>query len=269
MSGNEGDWNYGGQRANMEDESMRGTLAAQAQVIWPAERAILERRYGKELGCVLDLACGTGEILGRLRREFDCSRAIGIDLFDGHLRYAEPPVVRGDGYLLPFADETFDLVLVRHVLQALPDPVGLLADARRVLRPGGRIHVVAEDYLGLFFDDEHDPAVENHFLQVQPLFRAQGGTDLYQGRRSLRHLRAAGFQRIAIDPLFVDNLTADRDAFARIFRYWGEGYAATLAALTGSSVAEMERRFVRMAANAADPDRYCAWLLFALDGSKS
>jgi len=263
-----GDFDYGGQRANMEDDSMRGTLAAQARVVWPAEREIIRRRYGRQLGRVLDLACGTGEILGRLRRDFACSQAIGIDLFDGHLRHAEPPVVRADGYLLPFPDGSFDLVLVRHVLQALPDPVGLLAEARRVLRPGGRIHVVAEDYLGLFFDAD-DAAVENHFPEVQPLFRAEGGTDLYQGRRALRHLRAAGFEQVAIDPLFVDNQSADRDALASMFRFWGAGYAATLARMTGASVAEMERRFELMAENAADPDRYCAWLLFALDGTKS
>ena len=265
MSG--GDFDYGGQRANMEAESMRGTLAAQAEVIWPAERAILERRYGRRLGRVLDLACGTGEILRRLRDEFDCAPAIGIDLFDGHLRHAVPPVVRGDGYALPFREGSFDLVLVRHVLQALPDPVGLLAEARRVLVPGGRIHVVAEDYLGLFFDTD-DPAIENHFPEVQPLFRARGGTDLYQGRRAPRQLRDAGFNEVRVDPLFVDNRSADRGAFERIFRYWGEGYAATLAGLTGAPVEEMERRFAQMAANAADPDRYCAWLLFALDGRK-
>ena len=259
---------YGGQRANMEDDSMRGTLAAQAQVIWPAERTILERRYGRRLGRVLDLACGTGEILGRLRREFECAPAFGIDLFDGHLRHAEPPVVRGDGYRLPFPDDSFDLVLVRHVLQALPEPAGLLTEAHRVLRSGGRVHIVAEDYLGLFFDAD-DPLVENHFSEIQPLFRAQGGTDLYQGRRAFRQLRAAGFNQVAVDPLFVDNTTADREAFARIFRYWGQGYAETLARLTGRSVEEMQGRFDRMAANAADPDRYCAWLLFALDGRKS
>ena len=158
---------------------MRGTLAAQAQIVWGPEREILRRRYGERLGAVLDLGCGTGEILGRVRKEFECAGAVGVDLFHGHLRHARAPVAVGDGFRLPFAAETFDLVLVRHLLQALEDPVPLLAEARRVLRPGGRVHVVAEDYMALFFDTD-DPAVENHFAEVQPRFRERG-TDLYQG----------------------------------------------------------------------------------------
>ena len=82
---------YGGQRANMEDDSMRGTLAAQAEVVWPVERRILRGRYGADLGRVLDLGCGTGQILRRVREEFGC-RGVGVDLFAGHLRHATGPV---------------------------------------------------------------------------------------------------------------------------------------------------------------------------------
>jgi SAM-dependent methyltransferase len=258
---------YGGQRSNMEDESMRGTLAAQAEVLWGPESEILLRRCGRRLGRVLDLACGTGEILRRLRADFDWDIAVGVDLFAGHLRHAVSPVAHADGYHLPFGGGAFDLVLVRHLLQALPDPVGLLEEAHRVLAPGGHIHVVAEDYMGHFFDVD-DPAVENHFAEVQPEFLAHG-TDLYQGRRSVRQLRAAGFADVSVEPLFVDNQGSDREAFARIFRYWGEGYAATLAELTGREESEMRRRFDRMAENALDPERYCAWLLFALEARKN
>ena len=259
--------NYGGQRANMEDESMRGTLAAQAEVIWPIERRILVARYGNAPGRVLDVGCGTGEILRRLRNEFECSSAVGVDLFTGHLRHALSPVARADGHRLPFGEAAFDLVLVRHLLQALPDPVALLREAHRVLRPGGRIHVLAEDYMGLFFD-AGDAATENHFPEVQPPFRERG-TDLYEGRRTYRHLRQAGFQVDRVDPVLVDNLTADRGALAAIFHHWKEGYAATLADLTGRTEAEMRRRFEAMEANVLDPDRYCAWLLFALDARKN
>ena len=259
-----GGGDYGGQRANMEHDSMRATLAAQAQVVWGPEREILRRRHGERLGDVLDLGCGSGEILRRVREEFDCRRVVGVDLFHGHLRHAEPPVARGDGFRLPFADGTFDLVLVRHLLQALTDPVPLLAEARRVLRDKGRIHVVAEDYAAIFFDTD-DAATENHFSEVQPLFRERG-TDLYQGRRALRQLRAAGFDDVRIDPLFVSNQTADREAFARIFRHWGDGYADTLAELAGRTPEEMRRRFASMEKNALDPDRFCGWLLFALSG---
>ena len=238
---------------------MRDTLAAQVELIWPFEEPLLPDEPGR----LLDLACGTGEFLRRVRPR--CSFAVGVDLFAGHLQFAEGPVVCGNGLQLPFADATFDTVAVRHVLQALPDPVPLLAEARRVLRPGGRLHLIAEDYQGLFFDGP-DVAVENHFAEVAPLFRERG-TDLFQGRRAWRHLRDAGFADVAVRPLLVDNVRGDREAFHNVFRHWGEGYAATLAELTGRPLEEMERRFAAMAENASDPVRYCGWLLFAWSGT--
>jgi len=255
---------YGGQRRNMEDETMVGTLACQASVVWPQERAILARRHGLPLGRVLDLGCGTGEVLRRLRG--DCRLLVGLDLFPGHLRRAAPPVVCGDGFRAPFRSGAFDLVLVRHLLQALPDPVALLKEAHRLLRPGGHVHLLVEDYAAILFDDE-DYAVADHFREVAPRFRPHG-TDLYQGRRALRHLLEAGFRDVVVDPLLVDNLTADREQLAGVFHFWREGYAATLADLLGTTEDEVRRRFDRMIAAIRDERRYAAWLLFAVSASR-
>lgn len=262
MSG--GNLDYGGQRANMEHESMRGTLAAQANVIWPKEREILRRRHGARMGRVLDLACGTGEILRRVRAELRPGLAAGLDLFRGHL-LGQRGVVQGDGFRAPFRDGSFDLVLVRHVLQALPDPVALLREARRLLAPGGHAHLLVEDYAAILFDvDDYETA--DHFREVAPRFRARG-TDLYQGRRIVRHLREAGFKGIEVEPLLVDNLTADREELAKVFRWWCEGYATTLAEVSGRSEAEIRRRFAAMVDNVRDPGRYAAWLLLVVDAA--
>ena len=250
---------YGGQRANMEHDSMAGTLLWQARLIWPQERALLGRAIAPG-SRVLDLACGTGEILRRIRTEFEPSVAVGVDLFRGHLERAVPlPVAQADAHKLPFADRSFDLVCVRHLLQAIEDPVALLAEARRV---GRRIHLLVEDYAGLLFDLD-DMAAENHFVDVAPRFLSQG-TDLYQGRRALRHVRAAGFSEIAVQPLMIDNRTGNREAFSGVLRYWKLGYARTLAGLLGLGVEEVEGRFDAMISAVLDPDRYCAWLLFVL-----
>jgi ubiquinone/menaquinone biosynthesis C-methylase UbiE len=247
----------------MEDATMRGTLAAQANVIWPKEREILERRHGSRLGRVLDLACGTGEILRRVREEFRPRFATGVDLFRGHLLLARRPVVQGDGYRAPFRDASFDLVLVRHVLQALPDPVGLLREVRRLLAPGGRAHLLVEDYAAILFDTE-DYATADHFREVAPRFRERG-TDLYQGRRIVRHLREAGFTGITVEPLLVDNLSADREQLALVFHWWCEGYAAILSDVSGRPESEIRRRFATMIENVRDPNRYAAWLLLAVE----
>lgn len=53
------------------------------------------------------------------------------------------PVVSGDGARLPFADAGVGLVWCLHVLHHLPEPARVLAEVRRVLRPGG-VLVLAE-----------------------------------------------------------------------------------------------------------------------------
>jgi len=240
---------------------MVGTLAHQAAIIWPKERKVLRRMLGNGLGRVLDVGCGTGEILRRLRAEFETDLVVGLDLYGGHLRLAEPPVVLADGFRAPFPDGAFDTVLVRHLLQALADPVALLREARRL--SAGPVYLLVEDYLGLFFDAPDDDATTYTFAEVSPPFRPEG-TDLLQGRRAFRHLREAGFSHIEVEPVLVDTLNSDREVFARVFEYWREGYARKLAQLIGVDESETRRRFDRMAELARDPDRYTAWLLFAL-----
>ena len=243
---------------------MRGTLHYQAQAIWPLEREILARRVPKRLERVLDLACGTGRALSRFREDFEPKILVGVDLYRGHLVSAEPPVAQADGYALPFGADVFDLVLVRHVLQAIDDPIAIMREAHRVLTPGGRVHLLVEDYAAVIFDIEEEDDVD-FFAQVTPLFRKLG-TDLLQGRRAYRQLRQAGFEDVTVDPFVVDTLNAERETLAGIFRNWRDGYAVTLAQMLGKTEAELRRRFDLRIEACLDPERYCAWLLFVVQG---
>ena len=47
-------------------------------------------------------------------------------------------VLRGDGTTLPFADDTFDIVITSEVLEHIQNDVGAIAEMVRVLKPGGR-----------------------------------------------------------------------------------------------------------------------------------
>jgi SAM-dependent methyltransferase len=88
---------------------------------------------------LLDLACGTGLVTMRLTRPG--LRAVGIDLAPGMLRAAAPrldgAVVRGDSRQLPFRSASVDAVTVIWLLHLLPDARPVIAEAARVLRPGG------------------------------------------------------------------------------------------------------------------------------------
>ncbi|MCQ4211662.1 class I SAM-dependent methyltransferase [Streptomyces longispororuber] len=88
---------------------------------------------------LLDLACGTGIVTRRLTRPG--LRPFGVDLADGMLRAAAPrldgAVARADTRQLPFADGTFDAVTAIWLLHLLDDAAPVVAEAARVLRPGG------------------------------------------------------------------------------------------------------------------------------------
>jgi SAM-dependent methyltransferase len=92
---------------------------------------------------ILDAGCGTG---GTTRVLSPRGRVIGIDFSSEALRLARqrglPRLVRASVNELPFRSERFDLVTCFDVLYHLNvDDVAALAELRRVLRPGGVLHV--------------------------------------------------------------------------------------------------------------------------------
>ncbi|MBA2946597.1 class I SAM-dependent methyltransferase [Streptomyces himalayensis] len=88
---------------------------------------------------LLDVACGTGLVTGRLTRPG--MRTLGVDISPGMLSVAarrlDGAVVLGDSRRLPFADSSFDAVTAIWLLHLLPDAAPVVAEAARVLRPGG------------------------------------------------------------------------------------------------------------------------------------
>lgn len=87
----------------------------------------------------LDLGCGSGRYL-RLLAAGGASRVTGADLSSAMLERAREggfAVVRAEASKLPFADSTFDLVVCGLVVGHVAALDALVAEARRVLRPGG------------------------------------------------------------------------------------------------------------------------------------
>jgi SAM-dependent methyltransferase len=109
---------------------------------WPRRRALLlgEARAGET---VLDLGCGAGRFTGALR-DHGCA-AIGVDVEEAALERARRNVPGGDfrriDGSLPLEHRSVDLVWCSEVLEHVADTGGLLVEARRVLRPGGRMLV--------------------------------------------------------------------------------------------------------------------------------
>jgi demethylmenaquinone methyltransferase / 2-methoxy-6-polyprenyl-1,4-benzoquinol methylase len=101
------------------------------------------RSLGLPAGSVLlDLACGTGA-LGELARRAGY-RVVGVDMSAGMLatRTGGGPALRCDASSLGLATGSFDGVVCGYALRNFTDLGTSLAEAARVLRPGGRIAVL-------------------------------------------------------------------------------------------------------------------------------
>ena len=101
------------------------------------------------LGDVLDLASGDGvfaELIAAQARSVTCVDVSAAVIEAARKRLAGCPNVafhHGDMHRLPFAEHSFDHVFAMHALSYSGDPAGLLREAARLLRPGGRLVVAA------------------------------------------------------------------------------------------------------------------------------
>lgn len=99
---------------------------------------VLVRGYVRPETSVLDLGCGRGGVVELFWR--DVKLAAGLDPDVSSLtehRAPGMPVLRGVGERLPFTGESFDLIVCLWVLEHVKEPLNVLREVRRVLRPGG------------------------------------------------------------------------------------------------------------------------------------
>lgn len=253
----------------MADESMIRNLAAQACAIWPQEAPLLLRYSLPAVPRILDAGCGTGEAASRMAELFPRASILGIDIIDASLnlarqRYANlAPRVQFEHrsiYETGIADDRFDLVVCRHVIHSIPHAGRVIAEFVRLTRPGGYLHLIAEDYGMLHF--QRAPVDPRDFWhQVPPAFGAATGTDLFIGRDIYGILAARKLKQIRIDYVIVDTLRVPRETFAAIIEAWRDGYAEPVGEYTPISRERAAEYFNQMIANIRDPLGYALWMV--------
>jgi SAM-dependent methyltransferase len=105
---------------------------------WERRRALLlgEAGAGER---VLDLGCGAGRFVAALREAG--ADPVGVEIAEGALERARRNVPGAEFHATTkeLEDASVDLVWCSEVLEHVPDTAGLLSEARRVLRTGGRL----------------------------------------------------------------------------------------------------------------------------------
>lgn len=120
-------------------KSYAQVFAKAADMVVPTLVKAVEARSGME---ALDLCCGHGNVTEGLINAG--ASVTGVDFSPTMLEMARSAVpeakfVEGDAMALDFDDGTFDTVTIGFGIPHVPDPPAVFAEARRVLRPGGRL----------------------------------------------------------------------------------------------------------------------------------
>ncbi|MET8837667.1 methyltransferase domain-containing protein [Micromonospora sp. NPDC004540] len=143
-------------------------------------RSVLAELLGRGPGRCLDLCCGTGAHAAELRRLG--WRPIGVDLSAGQLRLgrARLPVARADATALPLADGAVPAVACVLAHTDMPDYPAAIAEAARVLAPGGRlVHVGVHPCFVGAFADRSEPGravIDGGYAERERSFRSWNTT---------------------------------------------------------------------------------------------
>jgi SAM-dependent methyltransferase len=149
-------------------------------------------------GLVLEIGAGSGLNLPRYAEGLD--HVVALDPSPSLLRLAATrrgearvPVALlcASGELLPFADAVFDTAVTTWTLCSIADPVAALREARRVLKPGGKL---------LFVEHGLSPTPRTALWQhrLTPCWKAIAG-GCHLDRRIDELIRAAGFRIASLD----------------------------------------------------------------------
>ena len=200
-----------------EDVQLAIAAAMEARSTEPAQIR-MRRRYLSEANIpkgatAVDLGSGTGHLARDLTEVFDCGDVLGLDfspVMVSRARELHADVQRlefrqGDARDTGLPDESFDLVVLHTVLCHVPGPERAIAEANRILRPGGTLAIFDGDYdtssVALFENDPLDAVVQ--------WFIREHVHDLWLTRRFSPLVSEAGFE---IGKIEGHAYLAERDA---------------------------------------------------------
>lgn len=184
-------------------------LRNQGEMFKEMEVNILEKSGLKAHHNVLELGCGPGFITKILAALASNGELISIDndseLLDLLQKEHIPPPKNGFRTLhasaadLPLEDSWADFSYARFLLQHVPSPLGVISEAYRCTKPGGRFCAVdSDDGLIISFPES---VKMNSFLEAVRVKQAAYGGDRFIGRKLLSLFHQAGFINIKASSL--------------------------------------------------------------------
>ncbi len=184
----------------------RERLLRQARFLEPAVHERLPYRRRKKL---IEIGVGVGAQTEILLRHFPELHVTGVELNDAQIAEARRylagvpwasgryEIVKGDAMALEFAAESFDCAFLCWILEHVPDPARVLAEARRVLTPGAPI-TCTEVMNATFFLDPYSPNTLRYWMAFNDHQWELGG-DPFIGAKLGNLLLSVGFRDIVTE----------------------------------------------------------------------
>lgn len=157
---------------------------------------------------LLEIGCGVGAVLSILGQTFPGLRIAGIDLSAKQLDYAQNQLNKlnlgnvdlrvGDATTLPWQDDYFDHIYAIWFLEHLHNPLQVLQEAKRVLKPGGTITITETDYRTILITPESSDYRYLIDSLCELLLQAQGNP--YMGQSLATLLTQANFNQVENRP---------------------------------------------------------------------
>lgn len=176
-------------------------LNAQVDLFWDSESALLQRHGLRDGLDVLDCGCGPGRLIELLKGSMRGLRCVGLEMDPllvttaarrlAECGLGECRILQGTAEDPGLAEKSFDFVILRLVLEHVPDPLRALRSLAGLLRPAGRLVVIANDFDFHLRTWPPVPELERLYEAYRASRRSDGG-DPCIGRRLPHLLRQAG-----------------------------------------------------------------------------
>ena len=160
---------------------------------WMIARLMEDLSRIESMQQVLDIGCGTGQLMARISERFAPERILGLDIAEGMTRAATQrtghAAICGDAEAMPLPDQEFDLLVSSFALQWCPDLSRVFSEAYRVLQQSGRFYFTLpvegtlSELKDCWFRVDPDNSHVNEFYQRDDLLLAA---------------RSAGFQSVSV-----------------------------------------------------------------------
>ncbi|HET7901387.1 MAG TPA: class I SAM-dependent methyltransferase [Candidatus Nanopelagicales bacterium] len=221
---------------------------AAADASWRSDEVVwgLFRARDSELGVVgdvagldvVDLAGGTAYVAAWLHRRG--ARVVSLDLSGAQLATARRcqqlygpvfPLLQADAQRLPLRSASYDLVLSEHGAAAWCDPERWVAEAARVLRPGGRLVFLTNSLLSALCVPEDEGAAHERLLRGQREVRTVtwpgGGVEHHPSHGDwIRVLTSHGFVVEALHELYAPDDARDHEYYDIATADWAARWPA-------------------------------------------